>query len=114
MSPLTRVPRASARGQVVPLMAVVLLLAAGLAVGVVHVAGAAGRRAAASAAADAAALAGAADGRAAAEAVAAANDARLVAYRQEGTEVEVEVVRADVRATARARWEPVAEDLPPP
>lgn len=88
------------------MIAITLLLAGILAVGLIHLAGSAARRAAADAAADATALAGAADGRDAAEAVATANDARLVAYREDGTEVEVEVIRADVRATARARWEP--------
>ncbi|QXC59818.1 hypothetical protein KSP35_15720 [Aquihabitans sp. G128] len=93
-------------GQVVPLVAVALLLAGVLGLGLVHLAAGASRRAAAQAAADAAALAGAAGGRAAATEVAAANQARLVRYREEGDDVVVAVERRGARASARARWEP--------
>jgi hypothetical protein len=102
--------RAAARpqqGQVVPLVAVVLVLAALLGVGLVRVAAASSTRAAAQAAADASALAGAADGEAAARRLAAANDARLTAFRVVADDVVVTVERAGVRAQARARWSPV-------
>lgn len=91
-------------GQVLPLILVGLLLATVLALGAVRLGVATAQRASAQAAADAAALAGAADGRLAAEAAAEANDAHLVAYREDRLDVEVEVLRRGVRSRARARW----------
>lgn len=90
-----------------PVLAVVLVLAGALALGVVHLGAAAGRQAAAQAAADAAALAGAADDRAAAEAVAVANDARLTEHHRDGADVAVTVKRRGHTAHARARWVPI-------
>lgn len=103
--------RASSRGQVVPLIAVVLLLAALVGVGLVHVGAAAARQSLAQAAADAAALAGAEQGREAAAGLAAANGAELVGYREEvvaldAVDVEVVVRRRGHTARARARWTP--------
>lgn len=103
--PGARRPRwTSGAGQVVPLLAVLLLFAGLVGVGLVHVAAAAARRGGAEAAADAAALAGAAAGRDAAEDAARANDARLVTYRTEGDDVVVTVERHGATARARARW----------
>lgn len=105
-SPVVGVHR-SQRGQVVPLLAVALVLFGVVALGLVRVSTAVTQRSAAQAAADATALAGAVDGPAAADEVAAANGARVVAYLDGGGEVEVTVERRGVRATARARWDPV-------
>lgn len=96
----------------VPLLAVLLLVAGLVGVGLVHVAAAASRQAAAQAAADAAALAGAADGREAAERVAAANGARLMSYEELGTDVVVRVQRQGHRARARGRWSPAHPGAP--
>ncbi|NLD78082.1 MAG: hypothetical protein GX643_15610 [Acidimicrobiales bacterium] len=105
--PSDQPPRTSGEnGQVVPVMAVALLLAAVLGLGLVRVAGAAAQRAAAQAAADAAALAGAEDGRPGAVAAAEANGAVLVSYLHDHLDVEVEVTRRGHRAAARARWLP--------
>lgn len=87
-------------------MAVGLLLAAVLGLGVVRVAVAAAQRAAAQAAADAAALAGAEEGRRAAEVAATANDAVLVRFVQDDIDVEVRITRRGHSASARARWLP--------
>lgn len=94
------------RGQVVPLLAVALVLCGVVALGLVRVSATVTHRSAAQAAADAAALAGAVDGPDAAQDVAAANGARVVDYLDEGGEVQVTIERRRVRATARARWEP--------
>jgi len=91
------------RGQALPLVAGVLALVVVLALGAVRVGAAAHDRARAHTAADAAALAGAAGGRAAADRMASANGAHLAAYREQGSEVEVEVELGGARATARAR-----------
>lgn len=93
------------KGQVLPLLAV-LVVAAGMAVvWLGRIGEAAVDRARARTAADAAALAGAADGRSAAAAVAAANGGRLVAYREEGSDVAVRVRVGGAEASARARRE---------
>jgi hypothetical protein len=93
-------------GQALPLVAGVVALVVVLALGAVRVGTAVHARARAHTAADAAALAGAAEGRAAADRLAGANGARVTAYRESGSSVEVEVVLDGVRATARAelRW----------
>jgi hypothetical protein len=92
------------RGQVVPLVAVVVLAAGVGVVALGRLGQAAVARASARTAADAAALAGAAEGEPSARAVAAANGGRVVSYRSEGHDVEVVVVVAGGgRARARAR-----------
>lgn len=94
------------RGQIVPLLAVALVLFGVVALGLVRLSATVTHRSSAQAAADAAALAGAVDGPDAAREVADANDAQVVAYAQDGVDVQVTVERRGVRATARARWEP--------
>jgi hypothetical protein len=96
------------RGQVVPLLLVVLALATAAAVIVAQIAGAALERSRAQTAADAAALAGAAAGDDAARAAATANDAEVTRYRDDGESVEVDVAhrRARARATAEAAGVP--------
>jgi hypothetical protein len=90
-------------GQVLPLVALALVVA----VAAVVVAGLVGQavvfRARAQTAADAAALAGAAEGEPAARELAAANGARLVQFEVEGTDTQVEVRVGDIGARARAR-----------
>jgi uncharacterized membrane protein len=90
------------RGQVLPLAAGIVVLAAAAMLLVVHLGRAANERARARTAADAAALAGAAEGRDAAEAIAIANHAVIETYLEvpDGVELRVRVGRA--RATARA------------
>jgi Flp pilus assembly protein TadG len=99
------------RGQVVPLVAVVLLVVAGVAVAIVAVGGVLLDRASARTAADAAALAAAAADDAEAHDVAAANGAEVVEITRIGDQVEVEVSVG--RATARARATVVREVVPP-
>ena len=91
------------RGQVLPLVAIVIVLIGLLCVGLVHLGGTASAAARAQTAADAAALAGAAEGRERAEDLAEANGARLTRYEREGDEVEVTVQLGAHRVTARAR-----------
>jgi len=90
------------RGQVLPLAAGVIAIAAVAMVLVVHVGRAANERARARTAADAVALAGAAEGRTAAEGIAAANHAVIESYTETGDGVLVQVQVASARATARA------------
>lgn len=98
--------RSSERAQVLPLVAVVVLLAGGLAVVLGRVAGAAVDRARARTAADAAALAGAAEGEESARAMAVANGGRLESFRTVGVSDVAVVVRVgDAVARARARRE---------
>ena len=91
------------RGSVLPLLAVVLLVATALVVAIGRLGEAAVARAHARAAADAAALAGAAESRAAAAALAAANGARVLTYEPRGRDVRVTVQWGAAHATARAR-----------
>lgn len=93
------------RGQVLPLLTVVVALAALVVIGLGRVGGMVVARAEAQTAADAAALAGAVHGRGAAERLAAANGGRLVGWEAAGAEVEVvvEVRREAARARARRR-----------
>ncbi len=89
-------------GQVVPLVAVVVALAA---IGVLllgRIGEAQAARARARTAADAVALAGAADGRDVADDVARANDAGIVLWLDDEASVEVVVVVDGQQATARA------------
>ena len=90
------------RGQVAPLMAIVIAVLLVVLVGLVRLGAAAAGGAAAQSAADAAALAAALSGRPAAERVADANGARLTMFRQSGELVQIEVERAGRRALATA------------
>ena len=93
------------RGQVLPFVALVLVLAGALALFVGRLSGAAVSRARARTAADAAALAGAAEGEAAARSVAAANGGVVESYAVEGADVAVVVRVGSAHAPARARRE---------
>lgn len=101
--------RATERGQAVPLLLVVLLLATVAAVVVAEVGAATIERAEAQAAADAAALAGADAGRSEAERVADANAATITRYRDLGDVVVVEVRHRRASATAAAEATPVPD-----
>ncbi|MBX3314613.1 MAG: hypothetical protein KF906_09870 [Actinobacteria bacterium] len=94
------------RGQIVPVAAVLLVLAGALALGLVTVARAVGEQAAAEATADAAALAAVHGGASAAERVAAANGAVVVDYRERDSVVTVEIRRGRCTARASATWAP--------
>ncbi len=90
-------------GQVLPLVAV-LMVAVGLAcLALGRAGGAAVARAQAVTAADAAALAGAASGREAASAAAQWNGARLVSFEKLGSDARARVELGGARAVARAR-----------
>lgn len=91
------------RGQVLPLVALVVVLTGMACLWAGQLGGAAVARAQAATAADAAALAGAARGRVAAWAAAADNGGRLARYQEVGADTEVEVVVGGARAIARAR-----------
>jgi len=93
-------------GQVVPLVLAVMVVVGAVMIALTHLGATATQRARAQTAADAAALAGAAEGRSAAEKLANANGARLVSYRDVGSDVIVTVAVEDVPATARARAGP--------
>ncbi len=90
------------RGSVLPLVALLVVAAGGLALTLGRFGATAATHARARTAADAAALAGAAEGRRAAELAARANGATLVAYAEGGHEAEVTVAVQGVEATARA------------
>jgi Flp pilus assembly protein TadG len=101
-------------GQVVPLVAVALLVLGAAAYGIVTVGGVLVERAVARTAADAAALELAAtDDEQAAREVADANGAEVVAIRRVGASVEVEVrvgrVTARARASSSVAWVPPEE-----
>jgi uncharacterized membrane protein len=85
--------------------AVIVLVAGGAMLLLVHLGVLAVHRAHARTAADAAALAGAAEGRAAAEEVARSNGAVLESFAAAGSDVEVRVRVGSTHATARARRE---------
>lgn len=91
------------RGQALPLMAVVVALAALVVLGLGRLGAVVVARAEAQTAADAAALSGAIHGRASAEALAAPNGGRLVSWAAAGAEVEVVADVRGERARARAR-----------
>jgi len=95
--------RTRQRGQATPIMAIVLVMAAVIAIALIHLGGSAVDSARAQAAADAAALAGAADGPDAAAALATENGGELVRFQQLGDDVLVVVAVGRARATARAR-----------
>ena len=93
------------RGQLLPMVALLVAMAMGLAVLIVETARLVGERAIAQTAADAAALAAVVDsggGRWRASEMAAANGAVLESFRQLGASVEVTVRVGRARATARA------------
>src|SRR5438067_10285242 len=90
-------------GQVLPLVAVLVLAAGAAMVALGRIGQAAVERAHARTAADAAALAGAADGEASARELAAANGARVLSYDEDGPEAEVRVAVGRAEASARAR-----------
>ena len=92
-------------GQLVPLYAVLVLIAGAAMLLLVHLGAVAAHRAQARTAADAAALAGAAEGREAADEVAGANGAVLESFEVDGDEVAVRVRVHDAYASARARRE---------
>jgi hypothetical protein len=95
--------RADERGQVAPLLAVLVLGVALAAVVIVAaLGGSAGDRAAARTAADAGALAGAVGGDAAARRAVAANGGELVALHRDGDVVEVRARVGGAEATSRA------------
>ena len=103
MGPTRSAPARRERGQVLPLVAVVLMAATVAVLVVAHLGGVVVDRARARTAADAAALAGVDGGRPAAEAEASANGGVIESWSVSdgATEVTVRVGRA--RATARAR-----------
>lgn len=90
------------RGQVAPLLCLLVVVVGGLVIGLGRLGQQAVARAAAQTAADAAALAGAAEGEDTARTVAHDNGGRLVSFRQLGSLTEVTVVVGRARATARA------------
>lgn len=109
-----RRPVGNEQGQVVPLIAVAMVVMAAVAVVIVAVGGVVADRAVARTAADAAALAAAAEtdprrSDMAAERLATANGAKLVSIHRHGLQVEVEVRVG--RASARARAEGVIEPV---
>lgn len=93
----------SERGQVLPLVAVVVVAAGAVCLAAGRLGGAAVDRARAVTAADAAALAGAVAGADAAQALAAANGARLTGFERSGPEARATVALGAARAAARAR-----------
>ena len=90
-------------GQVLPLLAVVIVLAGLAMVAVARFGAVTINRARARAAADAAALAGAAEGRDAADALAKANGGKVRSYEEIGDDARVRVDVGGVSATARAQ-----------
>jgi hypothetical protein len=90
-------------GQILPLVALLMVAAGAGALLLGRLGGAAVQRARAQTAADAAALAGALDGREAAASVALDNGARLVRFEARGAQAFVRVEVGAAGATARAR-----------
>ena len=101
--------QASERGQVLPIVAAVLVVAAAVALVIGQLGVAAVHRAQARTAADAAALAGAAEGESAARSVAAANGGELVSFVRDGFVVEVVVRHGRARARATAVGTPAVQ-----
>jgi hypothetical protein len=91
------------RGQVTPLLALVVVAIGGLIFGMARFGATTADAARAQSAADAAALAGAAEDQDAAEAMANANGADVVSYEVDGREVEVRARVGETWAVARAR-----------
>jgi uncharacterized membrane protein len=95
--------RTGEKGQVAPLVVLVLLAAVGAVLLLVQIGRVTVARAHAQTAADAAALAGATEGEEAADELARANGAVLVSFHTDGDDVQVVVDLGPARATARAR-----------
>ena len=93
------------RGQVVPLVAALVVIAGLVLIALGQLGGAAAERALARRAADAAALAGAAEGRSAAREWPRRTARRLTRYTETGKEAEVVVAYGAARAIAKARRE---------
>jgi D-alanyl-D-alanine carboxypeptidase/Putative Flp pilus-assembly TadE/G-like len=91
------------RGQVLPLVALLLAGMGAAVLGIGRLGGAAVERAQARTAADMAALAGAVGGRVEAAALAAANGARLVEFQERGDQAWARVELGQATASARAR-----------
>ncbi|MBU3700896.1 MAG: helicase/secretion neighborhood TadE-like protein [Acidimicrobiia bacterium] len=91
------------RGQVLPFLALVMVVAIAVAITVVRLGGQIDHRARAQTAADAVALAGAGGGEDAARIIATHNGAQIESFVFRDGEVEVVVRVADRRASARAR-----------
>ena len=91
------------RGQVTPLVALLVLALGGLIFGMGRFGGITAQAARAQAAADAAALAAAAEGGASAGPMAVANGAELATIEELGTDVQVRVRVGETWAVARAR-----------
>jgi uncharacterized membrane protein len=100
-------------GQLAPLYAVIVVVAAGAMLLLAHLGVLAVHRAHARTAADAAALAGAAEGPTAAGEVARANGAVLESFVAIGMDVEVRVRVGSTHATARARRDAVVNGVRP-
>lgn len=98
--------RSREHGQTTPLVAVVVLVAGLMALGLARMGGHALDLERAATAADAAALAGVAEGKVGAADVASRNGARLVSFTDLGTDVMVVVQVGQARAAARARTVP--------
>ena len=105
--------RSCERGQILPLVAVIIVVAGLACVMTVRIGAAAVSRARAVTAGDSAALAGAAAGPDAARSAAESNGGQLVGYQQLGTDTRVEVEVGSARATARARPEDDTVPAPP-
>ena len=101
-------------GQLAPLYAVVVAVAAAAMLLLVHLGVLALHRAQARTAADAAALAGAAEGRVAAAELASANGAVLESFTALGDDVEVRVRVGSSHANARARRDGGCRSAPRP
>lgn len=95
--------RSRERGSILPLVALVLVIAGGGAVLLGRLGEAAVSRAAAQTAADAAALAGAAEGEEAARQVAFSNGATVVRYEVLGDDTRITVRVGPAQAVGRAR-----------
>lgn len=93
----------STRGQVLPFLAVIVLVAGGLVVTVARLGAQAAASAQARTAADAAALAGAAGGEPEARAIAQANGGSVVSFERLGLDVRVRVEVRGRQSSARAR-----------
>lgn len=91
------------RGQITPLLALVVLAIGGLVFGLARFGATVTHAAQAQGAADAGALAGAAQDRDAADAVVAANGGAVATYERLGSDIQVRVQVGDTWAVARAR-----------
>lgn len=90
------------RGSTTPLVALLVLLAGGMCLGLGRMAGVAAAKARAETAADAAALAGAGEDETAAQDIARVNGAEITEYEADSGAVQVSVRIGDVEARARA------------